>query len=80
VLFQQIYPRMRSRDFAPRGYVRQLLKDLDMVLAFAKDLQVPTPMTAQAQTLYRLLAHLGHTELDTSAVFKLYERDRAAPS
>jgi 3-hydroxyisobutyrate dehydrogenase-like beta-hydroxyacid dehydrogenase len=37
-------------------------------------------MTAQAQTLYRLLAHLGHTELDTSAVFKLYERDRAAPS
>ena len=80
VLFQQIYPRMRSRDFAPRGYVRQLLKDLDMVLAFAKDLQVPTPMTAQAQTLYRLLAHRGHSELDTSAVFKLYERDRDAPS
>ena len=79
VLFQQIYPRMRSRDFAPRGYVRQLLKDLDMVLAFAKDLQVPTPMTAQAQTLYRMLAHLGHTELDTSAVFKLYERDHAPP-
>jgi len=80
VLFQQIYPRMRSRDFAPRGYVRQLLKDLDMVLAFAKDLQVPTPMTAQAQTLYRMLAHLGHSELDTSAVFKLYERDTTAPT
>lgn len=74
VLFQQIYPRMRARDFAPRGYVRQLLKDLDMVQAFAKDLQVPTPMMAQAQTLYRLLAHLGHTELDTSAVLKLYEK------
>jgi 3-hydroxyisobutyrate dehydrogenase-like beta-hydroxyacid dehydrogenase len=80
VLFQQIYPRMRSRDFAPRGYVRQLLKDLDMVLAFAKDLQVPTPMTAQAQTLYRMLAHLGHSELDTSAVFKLYEREHGPPS
>ena len=77
VLFQQIYPRMRARDFAPRGYVRQLLKDLDMVQAFAKSLQVPTPMTAQAQTLYRMLAHLGHTELDTSAVLKLYERSPA---
>jgi 3-hydroxyisobutyrate dehydrogenase-like beta-hydroxyacid dehydrogenase len=50
-----------------------------MVLAFAKDLQVPTPMTAQAQTLYRMLAHRGHSELDTSAVFKLYERDHSPP-
>jgi len=77
VLFQQFYPRMRARDFLPRGYVRQLLKDLDMVLAFAKDLQVPTPMAAQAQTLYRMLAHLGHSELDTSALFKLYDRSPA---
>ncbi|MEY4645940.1 MAG: hypothetical protein RLZZ596_2771 [Pseudomonadota bacterium] len=73
VLFQQIYPRMRARDFAPRGYVRQLLKDLDMVLGFAKSLQVPTPMTAQAQTLYRMLARQGHSELDTAAVIKLYD-------
>jgi 3-hydroxyisobutyrate dehydrogenase-like beta-hydroxyacid dehydrogenase len=73
VLFQQIYPRMRARDFAPRGYARQLLKDLDMVLAWTKELQVPTPMTAQAQTLYRMLARLGHQELDTSALLKLYE-------
>jgi 3-hydroxyisobutyrate dehydrogenase-like beta-hydroxyacid dehydrogenase len=73
VLFQQLYPRMRARDFAPRGYARQLLKDLDMVLAWTKELQVPTPMTAQAQTLYRMLARLGHQELDTAALLKLYE-------
>ena len=79
VLLQQIYPRMLARDFTPRGYVRQLLKDLDMVQAFAKDLQVPTPMTAQAQTLYRMLAHLGHAELDTSAVLKLYETPPTPP-
>lgn len=72
VLFQQLYPRMRARDFAPRGYVRQLLKDLDMVLTFTKSLQMPTPMTAQAQTLYRMLAHQGHAELDTAALIKLY--------
>lgn len=73
ILFQQIYPRMRAREFAPRGYTRQLLKDLDMVHAYAKSLQVPTPMASQAQTLYRMLARLGHAELDTSALIKLYE-------
>jgi 3-hydroxyisobutyrate dehydrogenase len=73
VLFQQIVPRMLERDFAPRGYARQLLKDLDMVLAYAARLKLPTPMTSQAQTLYRLLVHLGHAELDTSAVLKVFE-------
>lgn len=83
VLFQQLYPRMRARDFAPRGYARQLLKDLDMVQACAKAMQVPTPMTAQAQMLYRMLARQGHSELDTAALIKLYEAvgdPAAAPS
>lgn len=73
-LMQSIFPRMLTRDFAPRGYVRQLLKDLDMVHDFAASLKVPTPMMSQAQTLYRLLAHLGHSELDTGAIVKVYER------
>lgn len=74
VLFQQIYPRMLDKDFAPRGYARQLLKDLDMVQAFAAELKIPTPMTAQAQTLYRMLVHMGHAELDTSAIVKVIDR------
>lgn len=74
VLFQLLYPRMLQRDFAPRGYARQLLKDLDMVQALAADLKIPTPMAAQAQTLFRMLIHQGHSECDTSAIFKLYER------
>jgi len=32
-------------------------------------------MTGEALSLYRMLIHLGYAELDTSAVFKLYERD-----
>jgi hypothetical protein len=31
-------------------------------------------MMGEALTLYRMLAHLGHTELDTAALLKLYER------
>jgi 3-hydroxyisobutyrate dehydrogenase-like beta-hydroxyacid dehydrogenase len=73
-LLQRLYPRMVARDFAPQGYVRQLLKDLEMVSEFAGALKAPTPMMSEALTLYRLLAHLGHTELDTAAVLKLYER------
>lgn len=73
-LLQKLYPRMAARDFAPQGYARQLLKDLEMVNEFAGALKAPVPMTGEALSLYRMLIHLGHAELDTAAVFKLYER------
>jgi 3-hydroxyisobutyrate dehydrogenase-like beta-hydroxyacid dehydrogenase len=73
-LLQKLYPRMQRREFAPQGYVRQLLKDLEMVSEFAAALKAPTPMMGEALQLYRMLAHLGHTELDTCAVLKVYER------
>ena len=72
-LLQRFYPRMVRREFAPQGYVRQLLKDLEMVHEFAASFKTPTPMTAEAVSLYRMLAHLGHTELDTVALVKLYD-------
>jgi 3-hydroxyisobutyrate dehydrogenase len=72
-LMQRFYPRMQKREFAPQGYVRQLLKDLEMVHEFAAATKSPTPMTAQALSLYRMLAHLGHTELDSTALIKLYD-------
>jgi 3-hydroxyisobutyrate dehydrogenase-like beta-hydroxyacid dehydrogenase len=71
---QKLYPRMVQRDFAPLGYARQLLKDLEMVNEFAAGLKAPTPMMGEALSLYRMLIHLGHAELDTGAVLKLYER------
>lgn len=74
-LLQKLFPRMLARDFAPQGYARQLLKDLEMVNAFAGGLKAPVPMTGEALSLYRMLINRGHAELDTGAVFKLYERD-----
>ncbi|MEO8486520.1 MAG: NAD(P)-dependent oxidoreductase [Betaproteobacteria bacterium] len=73
-LLQRLYPRMVARDFAPQGYARQLLKDLEMVSEFAGGMKAPAPMAGEALSLYRMLIHLGYAELDTSAVFKLYER------
>jgi 3-hydroxyisobutyrate dehydrogenase-like beta-hydroxyacid dehydrogenase len=69
------WPRMVERDFAPRGYVRQLLKDLEMVHAWAEGLQSRAPMLASALTVYRELKKRGHSELDTAAVLKLYLED-----
>ena len=66
------WPRMVQRDFAPRGYVRQLLKDLEMVSAWAKSLRSRTPVMDSALEAYRELKKKGHSELDTSAVVKLY--------
>jgi 3-hydroxyisobutyrate dehydrogenase-like beta-hydroxyacid dehydrogenase len=55
--------------------VRQLLKYLEMVNEFAGGLKAPVPMMGEALSLYRMLVHLGHAELDTAAIFKLYERE-----
>ncbi len=61
-----------------QGYARQLLKDLEMVSAFAGALKAPTPMSGEALNLYRLLSHLGGGELDTTAIVKVYDRHAAA--
>jgi 3-hydroxyisobutyrate dehydrogenase len=72
-LLQRLFPRLVARDFAPAGYARQVLKDLDMVHGLAKQLGVPTPMASQAANLFRTLVAKGHGELDGIAVLKLYD-------
>ena len=68
---------MLARDFEPAGYARQVLKDLDMVHDIAKGLNVPTPMSSQAATLYRILVSKGHAEKDAIAMLKLYDQGDA---
>ena len=74
-LLDAMFPRLIARDFAPAGYARQVLKDLDMVQDLARSVKVPTPMTAQATSLFRLLVSKGHGELDGIAVLKLFAPD-----
>jgi 3-hydroxyisobutyrate dehydrogenase len=71
-LLKDVTPRLVARDFAPRGFVRQVLKDLDMVGDLAKEMKSPTPMVSQATALYRLMVARGHSELDACAVMRLY--------
>jgi 3-hydroxyisobutyrate dehydrogenase len=72
-LLQAVFPRMKDRDFAPRGYARQALKDLDMVKELARGLKVPSPMTGQSAELFRILVAKGHGETDGTAILKLFD-------
>lgn len=74
-LLKAIFPRMIARDFEPAGYARQVLKDLDMVHDIAKVLKVPTPMSSQAASLFRILVSKGHADKDGIAVLKLYDQN-----
>jgi len=68
------FARMIAEDFAPRGYARQVLKDLEMLQAAARAHHLPMPMASQALTLYRLLVASGKSELDAAAVVSLYPK------
>lgn len=71
-LMGAMWPRMMARDYAPAGYLRQVLKDLDMVHDLAHDLKAAVPMSTQAAELFRLMAARGHEAEDGIAVLKLF--------
>ena len=54
--------------------VQQILKDYDTLHDLAKTLKTPTPMSAQATSLFRMLIAKGGGELDGTAVLKLFEQ------
>jgi 3-hydroxyisobutyrate dehydrogenase-like beta-hydroxyacid dehydrogenase len=71
-LLPVLFERMIARDFAPRGYARQVLKDLEMLHEAAGARHLAMPMAGQALTLYRLLIAQGKGALDGSAILTLY--------
>lgn len=70
-VLQAMMPRMVARDFAPKGYARQVLKDLEMLMEAGREQHLAMPMVAQATTLYRMLVAQGDSELDAIAVLKM---------
>lgn len=77
-LLPVLFPRMIERDFAPRGFARQVLKDLEMLNDAAHEKKLALPMAGQALTLYRLLNAAGKSELDGTAILTLWP-DPAKP-
>lgn len=70
-LLPVMFERMIDRDWEPRGYARQILKDLEMLSDAASSEKVPMPMSAQALSLFRMMFAQGHAEIDGAAVYNL---------
>jgi 2-hydroxy-3-oxopropionate reductase len=66
-------PRVIHGDFTPGFKSRFHLKDLNIVLETAQELQVYLPATAVAAELYQKLINAGRGDLDHSAVITILE-------
>ncbi len=73
-VLKRIYPQQQARDYdPPRGYARQLDKDLKNVMAFIKEQGLELPLVARAAARYHDFA-VGNEMVDSAAVARLYER------
>jgi 3-hydroxyisobutyrate dehydrogenase len=73
-VLKRIYPQQAARDYEPpRGYARQLDKDLVNVMIFVKDQGLELPLIARAAARYHDFAH-DRPMQDSAAVAQLYEK------
>lgn len=72
-------PRMIGGDFKPGFYVKHFIKDMDIALQAAQEMELDTPGLKLARTLYGKLAEMGEENRGTHALFKLWQTrsDRA---
>lgn len=73
-VLRRIYPQQQARDYdPPRGYARQLDKDLKNVMAFVAGLGLELPLVARAAARYHDFAD-GNDLADSAAIARLYEQ------
>jgi 3-hydroxyisobutyrate dehydrogenase len=76
-VLKRIYPQQQAHDYdPPRGYARQLDKDLKNVMTFVQQLGLDLPLVARAASRYHEFAG-GNEMADSAAVARLYERTRS---
>ena len=72
-LLNDLFPRIVNRDFAPKGYASQILKDLQMVSKLANSKNTPTPVSSLTQQLFTILNNSSKENLDGTSIVKLYD-------
>jgi len=76
-VLKRIYPQQQARDYdPPRGYARQLDKDLKNVMGFVQALKLDLPLVERAAARYHDFA-AGNEMQDSAAVARLYERAKS---
>ena len=61
-------PKMIKNDFEPRFHLRNMLKDLQLLVASMKPLNVSLPLSALAEQMYQAAKNRGYSELDYTAI------------
>jgi 3-hydroxyisobutyrate dehydrogenase len=64
-----------NRDYRAGFTAAMMAKDLRLAQDAAQSVDAPTPMGAQARSLYALFANRGHGGLDFSAIIKMIAGD-----
>jgi 3-hydroxyisobutyrate dehydrogenase len=74
-LLKRIYPQMQARAFdPPKGYSRQLLKDLHALSDFSTGLGLNLPMAEVALAQYQSHVDDGNGERDAASIIDRYEK------
>jgi 3-hydroxyisobutyrate dehydrogenase len=60
-----------NRDYRPGFTAAMMAKDLRLAQNAAQNVDAPSPMGAQARSLYTLFANRGHGSLDFSAIIRM---------
>ncbi|WP_375295445.1 NAD(P)-dependent oxidoreductase [Paenibacillus doosanensis] len=65
-------PRVINGDYAPGFYVKHFIKDMQIALDSAKEMNLDLPGLSLALSLYERLARMGEEDSGTQALFKVY--------
>jgi putative dehydrogenase len=71
-MFQNRVPHILAGDYTPLSAVNIFVKDLGIVLDYAKKSVFPLPLSATAHQMFMQASAAGHGQEDDSAVIKLF--------
>jgi 3-hydroxyisobutyrate dehydrogenase len=71
-MFQNRMPHVLAGDYTPLSQVNIFVKDLGIVLDYAKKTVFPLPLAAAAHQMYLSASAAGHGSEDDSAVIKVF--------
>ena len=71
-MFQNRVPHILAADYTPLSAVNIFIKDLGIVLDYAKKNVFPLPLSATAHQMYQQASAAGHGLEDDSAVIKMF--------
>lgn len=67
-------PRIIKGDFAPGFYVKHFIKDMQIALNSAEEMNLKLPGLQLARSLYEQLAQMGEENSGTQALFKVLQK------